>query len=793
MYTITILRLTSYHYRQNASSDVPWRLHPFGFGLLALAFALVFVLHALPALDLTLGPLTWRVSAWREALALARPGSMGRPPSVPAGPVEYDFVAHFSHADALRETSFIDIGTPDARRHLTRGWSVDEEWPNGHTGAWSEGDVSWLDFYLQEARALTLVLRGHPYDVGSRRQQVVAVTLNDAPLGALALSGKRRRYEVAVPESATREGANRIRLAYAFTAAPADQHPASRDTRRLAVFWEAVELRGATESAAPRLREDTGTLLLPPGTRVDYHLEAPAGATLTLAALAAPSRNGVLEVRVRTGEGPERVAATLRPGPGSRVVPLGNPEAGPAQVAFTYRGSPSVAGDQAALRLVLPSLRASRAPQARAHALSAVLTPAQRPDVFIYLVDALRADHLGCYGYRRGTSPHLDAFAREAVLVDRALAHSSWTKASVASLFTGLTPFGHGVDDRGDVLPLEVPTLAQTLRGAGYHTVMVYANGWVGPPWGLDRGFEDTRRLLLARSNRIHQEIVKILDASARDARPLFVFIHTIDPHDPYDPPAEQWRRFAAPVTSLRRVSHSEVGRILADVEAHPGRRARYATELSALYDAEVAANDEQFGLFIDELRRRERLDRSLVLFTADHGEEFFDHGGLIHGQTLFPEVLHVPLVVRFPGAIGRGIRLPVARHVDVLPTILEAVGLPVPGMVEGQSIDPFEASARRPSLARLRLDGRRLSSWTDGSWHAIWTERSDEPGADDLALYDLRATGNEDVAERYPLRVGIARGELRSARQRSMGHLAAEITPPQEVVHSLKALGYVQ
>jgi choline-sulfatase len=787
MYTLTILRLTLYHYRQNASPDDTWRLHPLGVGLLALAFALVLVLQALPALDLTFGPLTWRVSAWKEALAVEH---LER--SVPAGPVEYDFVARFSHADALRETSFIDIGTPDARTHLTRGWSVDEEWPNGQTGAWSEGDVSWLDFYLQEARALTLVLRGHPYDLGNHRQQVVAVTLNDAPLGTLALSGKRRRYEVAVPESATREGANRLRLAYAFTAAPADKHPASGDTRRLAVFWEAVELRGATESAAPRLREDTGTILLPPGTRVDYYLEAPAGATLTLAALAAPSRDGVLEVRVRTGEAPERVAGTLRPGPGSLVVPLGNPAAGPAQVAFTYRGSPSVGGDQAALRLVHPSLRASRAPQARAQAPSVVQTPARRPDVFIYLVDALRADHLGCYGYRRETSPHLDAFAREAVLVDRALAHSSWTKASVASLFTGLTPFGHGADDRHDILPLEVPTLAQVLRDAGYHTVMVYANGWVGPPWGLDRGFEDTRKLLLARSNRIHQEVVKILDASAADT-PLFVYIHTIDPHDPYDPPAEQWRRFAAPVTSRRRVSHSEVGRICADVEAHPGRRARYARELSALYDAEVAANDEQFGLFVDELRRRERLDRSLVVFTADHGEEFFEHGGLGHGQTLFPEVLHVPLVIRFPGAIGQGVRLPVARHVDVLPTILEAVGLPVSGMVEGQSIDPCEASARRPSLARLRLDGRRLSSWTDGSWHAIWTERTDEPGADDLALYNLRATGGEDVAERYPLRTGIARGELRSARQRSMGHLAAEITPPQEVVQSLRALGYVQ
>jgi arylsulfatase A-like enzyme len=789
------LSLIHYQNRQNAFFASAWWLCSFGFGLLGLVFAFLLVHKPLPhgrlttvsttevdgrpTLDFTLGPLTWRIRGFERDL--------------PAGPIAYDFIAQFKHADAQRESSRIDVGTSDARIHLTRGWSADEEWPGGQTGAWSEGDESWLDFYLQETRALTLVLRGQPYDAGGGRQQVVTVTLNDAPLGTLALSGHRRRYEVVVPRSATREGTNRLRLAYAFTAAPADGHAASRDTRRLAVFWGAVELRGAAESAAPRLQEDTDTLLLPPGTRVDYYLEAPAGATLTLAALAASSGSGLLELGVRTGDAPERVAAALRPGPGIRAVPLGNLAAGPVRVSFTYRGLPSAAGYDAALRLVRPSLRASHAPPPRERAASVARAPGRQPDIFIYLVDALRADRLGCYGYRRGTSPHLDAFAREAVLVERTFAHSSWTKASVASLLTGSTPFRHGVEDRNDALPPGVTTLAQVLRDAGYHTVMVYANTWVGPPWGLDRGFEDVRRLPLARSDRIHREIVKILDASARDARPLFVYVHTIDPHDPYDPPAEQWRRFAAPVTSLRRVSHEDLGRIRGEAEAHPDRQARYARELSALYDAEVAANDEQFGLFVDELRRRARLDRALVLFTADHGEEFFEHGGLGHGQTLFPEVLRVPLVIRFPGGVDRGARLPAARHEDVLPTILEAAGLPVPGTVEGVPIDPSEVSTGRPSLASLRLDGRRLSSWTDGSWHAIWAEKTDEPGPRDLALYDLNATGDEDVAERYPLKVGIARGELRSARWRSGGYLAAEVSPPEEVLRSLRALGYVQ
>jgi arylsulfatase len=687
-----------------------------------------------------------------------------------------------------REVSSIDIGTAAGRSHLTFGWSVDEQWPGGTTGAWSDGDRSEVEFYLAEPRALRLVLRGEPYGVGEGRTQVVAVGLNGRSLGRVSPAPRPHRFEVAVPEGATRAGTNRLELRYAITASPADGSPTSADNRRLAVFWRSVDLRGANDSPPPRRKEDTETLVLPPGTCLDYYLDIPANAVLALAAVTGTSRRGAVEIRLWPEGAPSRVVDTLRPGRGGRIVPLGNALPGIVRLSFRYTGPSSPAGAEAALRLVRPRLVARASPLPSPTRASPGARP---PHVFIYLVDALRADRLGCYGYDRGTSPRLDAFARDAVLVTRTFAHSSWTKASVASLFTGMTPFRHGTNDRGDALAPELPTLAGALRAAGYHTIMVYANAWVGPPWGLDRGFEDARKLHLARSDRIHDEIVSVLDAAARDPRPLFLYVHTIDPHDPYDPPEAQWRRFAAPKTPMRRASHDDLRRIVAEVQADPARRARRAEELSALYDAEVAANDEQFGRFVEELRRRGLLETSLIVFTADHGEEFLEHGGLKHGRSLFPEVLHVPLVLRFPGGVNGPGRIPWARHVDVFPTILAVAGLPVPGSVEGRTIAPKDSHTAGASMARLRLDDQRLSSWTDTRWHAIWTESDSSPAPRGMAVYDLRTQA--EVSEQHPVASAFARRELQFALSRGPERALPEGVPSRETLESLKALGYVQ
>jgi choline-sulfatase len=423
--------------------------------------------------------------------------------------------------------------------------------------------------------------------------------------------------------------------------------------------------------------------------------------------------------------------------------------------------------------------------------------PARRPHVFIYLVDALRADHLGCYGYRRPTSPRVDAFAREATAF-RAIAPSSWTKASVASLFTGRSPLVHRAQDRGDTLVPEAVTLSERLGAAGYRTYALYGNTWVGETFGLDQGFEE-RRLLPARSDRLTRPLLARLQRLAPAER-LFAYVHTIDPHAPYEPTPEYRRLFAPRGSTLTRVSA-----LWLEDAATRGRRGeplspRRVEEITALYDAEIAFNDRQFGLFLEELKRRGLYDDSLIVFTSDHGEELFDHGGVTHGHTLFREVLEVPLIVKWP----RGVSAPAgasgtpAQLLDVLPTVLDCAGLPRPPGLEGRSLlrpPPADVPPEgRGILSYLDLDGLKMQSATEGRWKLV-RHGAVEALRPRLELYDLEA-GREtkDVAGAHPALAGHLAAQLaaEAARRPRTPPPPQAVTPP-DTVERLRALGYVR
>jgi len=426
---------------------------------------------------------------------------------------------------------------------------------------------------------------------------------------------------------------------------------------------------------------------------------------------------------------------------------------------------------------------------------ASVRTP-RRPHVFIYLVDTLRVDHLGCYGYRKPVSPHIDAFAREAS-VFRGVAPSSWTKASVASLFTGLSPIAHGAQDRGDTLTSDATTLAELLGAAGYRTYALYANTWVSEAFGLDQGFGE-RRLLIGPSDRLNRALFGWLGNTRRDDR-LFVYVHTIDPHAPYAPAAGFRARFAAAPRPLERASITW----LEDL-ATRGRRgeaipASLVEEITALYDAEIAFNDLQFGLFVEELKRRSLYDDSLILFTSDHGEEFFEHGGVSHGQTLYAEVLDIPIIIKWPrgAAAPAGSRGSPARLIDVLPTILDCLGLPRPSGVEGRSLlkpPPGNGPAGGGRVfSYLDLDTRQVQSVTEGAWKLIRRGAEDETQPT-LELYDLERGERADLRQRHPVMAAYLLSQLENEAARH----PRRPPPPQavlsdEVTEEVRALGYLQ
>ena len=311
----------------------------------------------------------------------------------------------------------------------------------------------------------------------------------------------------------------------------------------------------------------------------------------------------------------------------------------------------------------------------------------EAPLVLLYLVDTLRADHTTPYGYERDTTPALMSLSRDGVVFDAAIAHASWTKPSVASIFTSLLPGRHRAVQLRDRLDEGLVTLAEFLSTRGYVTGAAIANSVIYAEGShFEQGFdlfaglhgEDDRPSKLVDADRVVDAAIQWLDA--RRGLPTFLYVHTMDPHVPYAPPPPFDRKFEPPPAPGRSAADPRYDYV------EPRDRDR----LMAQYDGAVAYGDQEFGRLMEALKARGLYDRAMVLFTADHGEEFLDHGQWLHGRSVFDELVHVPLIVKFPGGRAAGTRVKQqVQSVDILPTILENEGLPVPPspVVAGQPL----------------------------------------------------------------------------------------------------------
>jgi len=301
--------------------------------------------------------------------------------------------------------------------------------------------------------------------------------------------------------------------------------------------------------------------------------------------------------------------------------------------------------------------------------------------ILVVIIDCLRADHLSCYGYDRPTTPTIDKLAESGTVWDRAFAASSWTKPSVASLFTGLHPTEHGVFEgvkrrrdkagaRTDVLRTTHPTLAETLSRNGWRCAAFINNFQLGQYTGLHRGFE-CYEATAGKADRILERLDAWLEV---DQRPFFAYVHFLEAHWPYKPrrrhiaefggdrDANWLRDFSARDFGALRREISRKRRVLCDAEL---------TQMIQMYDGAVRRLDGKIKALMAMLHQRGLRDNIAVIVTADHGEEFLDHGRIGHGHSLHAELTHVPLVVHGPGSgKSRRIGRPVSQ-VDLPATIL--------------------------------------------------------------------------------------------------------------------------
>lgn len=401
-----------------------------------------------------------------------------------------------------------------------------------------------------------------------------------------------------------------------------------------------------------------------------------------------------------------------------------------------------------------------------------------QPLAIVYLVDTLRADHTTPYGYTRDTTPELARFARDAVVFEAAVANASWTKPSVASVFTSLLPGRHRAVQLRDPLDPGLVTLAEMARAKGFATGAAVANSVIYSEGGnFEQGFELFAGLH-GQGNKPSKLVpaAGVVDAALawleeRRGFPRVLYVHTMDPHVPYAPPPPFDRRYEPHPTP-----------------DHPGVDPRTDAKepldrerMIAQYDGDVAYGDQEFGRFVRELKGRGLYERSLVVFMADHGEEFQDHGGWLHGRSVFDELIRIPLIVKFPGnrAAGRRVAQQV-QEIDVLPTVLEALRLPVPSPA---------AIAGRPVQAVLRGEAPEAPAVSEISHrgfvaHGMRTGRDKyvkrfSPQEDEL-YFDLVRDPKEQVN-----RIGEATSRVRTLRG---GVEAAMVANPFR--HALRVAG---
>jgi len=326
--------------------------------------------------------------------------------------------------------------------------------------------------------------------------------------------------------------------------------------------------------------------------------------------------------------------------------------------------------------------------------------------VILISIDTLRADHLGAYGYERDTSPAIDRLASEGTLFERTYSHGAWTLPTHASLFTSQIPSEHGVIRGNRKIRESLVTLPETLQANGFQTQGFSAVGLVSHQFGFEQGFDSFSYQMGATAEGTIDQVIDWLRDERRGS--FFLFVHFFDPHDPYWPADPQYRSLFDP--SYR----GDAGRKPEAFEnlrvSNPGGRLseREFEHLMALYDGEIRYVDHHLARLFAALEAPDLQD-AFVVVTADHGEEFRDHGGLGHARSLYEEMVHVPLVIRGPG-IPRGVRVKTpARHIDVAPTLLDVLGLPAEPTHRGTSLMPL---VENPETADARVAVLENQRW---------------------------------------------------------------------------------
>lgn len=628
--------------------------------------------------------------------------------------------------ELVAETRRIDFGPlePASTTLLGEGWSFREE------GRWHGETMDWvwaaaprvsLRFYRFRRGPITMRLR--LMAAPGARAGAIRPLLNGEALSEIELRSEWSEHDVLIPERLVRAGRNELELDLAGI------EPVT--SRRLRVAFDRIDfLSGAEAGAAepPAFGADLDSPRVPPLSALKYTVRVPEDATLHVRYEVGPSSGACPPLLgfLTDGTEPDSRIALAREAPkGERSsleekIPL---ETVGGRIVDILVANSSCPSSGAVVEMRTVAIEAPARPEAKD----------ERPrNIVVVLLDALRAESLRSFGYARDTSPNIDRLADESAVFEAAFAQSSFTAASLPSILSGLYPNQHGAH-LGARLAEEIVTLPELLGARGYRTIAFSANPFFSPEFGTAQGFVEFHPLYetapLVRlgvdgavlAEDFLPEVARVLGQMRSE--PFFLFLHFIQPHEPYVPPPPFLGHYGEPGGSPSQVG--ERLRALLKKKAAPlsEEERQYVV---ARYDENIRYADRQVGRLLGLLLRLGYEENTAVVLTADHGEGLFEHGEATHGGHLYEELVHVPLIVRVPGVPARRIAA-LVQSVDIASTLLDIAG-EAPALGSGQSLLPLmqgKSESERTSVfasltsgtAMIRTYRHKLIRNSSGRW----------------------------------------------------------------------------
>jgi arylsulfatase A-like enzyme len=689
--------------------------------------------------------------------------------------VFYDLAKHRDHAELrLGQTLLIDFGTSAAAKYTLGGWST-----HMRPGADIDGvraalvNGSYGDVIVPLAQPGRRQIRVR---VRAPRDGSVVAYLGEQVVGRFKSKPDAfATLEIEVPDSVERTE-HLLRLRATGIGRLGTQQSA------LALAWLSVGDGSALPETLPTLAGEGSSLRLPQGLAAGYGLRVPAGARLTAQVQGAGARLAVFAV----DDAQQRSA-------------LGEFSEGKLDLDLS-----ALAGRTVRLDLEARSALSLGAPRLEVTAAAAVAPRAAQSkpvkNVLVYLIDTLRADHLKAFNAStRVKTPGLDELVQKGSAVF-ASAHTqeNWTKPSVATLLSSLFPWEHHAITTEAVVPAAVELLPERLGKLGFYTGAFIANGYVSDKFGFKQGWSTYRNYIregrYSRAEFLAADVLEWLDKRPTD-KPFMLYVHAIDPHVPYKPTA-QFLSIYDPQPYDGVVDFKGDNELLEKIKIGSIKlKDRDKVHLEALYDSEISYHDLHFRTILGALDKRGLADDTMIVVVADHGEEFWDHGSVGHGHSVYEELLRIPMVIRVPGITASATRVASSSGlVDIVPTVFDVLGQKAPEGLSGRSLLPElrgECADAPPVAVAGFMDGWRTAIVGD----LKLIQRTEKR----FMVHDLRDDPHEqnDVAKQRPITTRMLRAQLGLALAKSQSEAsrtpkAETTTIDKETEAQLKALGYV-